>query len=64
MRKNLSMETMMADTNGDQSKSKDRPGTPVELDKGAPGQGNRVTDPHPDTEEGYDKDRKVPMTGL
>jgi len=55
---------MLADKNPDQPKSKDGPGTPVEPDKGAPGQGNSVTDPHPDTEEGYDKDRKVPMTGL
>lgn len=39
---------------------KQRPGSPrpdVQKDR-------QVTDPHPDTEEGYDKDRKVPMTGL
>lgn len=23
-----------------------------------------VSDPHPDSEEGYDRDSKVPMTGL
>jgi hypothetical protein len=25
---------------------------------------HEVSDPHPDTEEGYDRDTKVPMTGL
>ena len=40
--------------------SKESPNEPASAPKGD----RPVSDPHPDTEEGYDRATKVPMTGL
>jgi hypothetical protein len=40
--------------------SKESPNEPAT----APESDHTVADPHPDTEEGYDRATKVPMTGL
>jgi hypothetical protein len=45
--------------NGDKP-SKESPNEPATAPKGD----DRVSDPHPDTEEGYGRATKVPMTGL
>lgn len=54
----------MAEDKRDKAKPDGRPEggkTPV---GGRPHDSEKVTDPHPDTEEGYGKDHPVPMTGL
>jgi hypothetical protein len=40
--------------------SKESPNEPASV----PANDRNVSDPHPDTEEGYDRATKVPMTGL
>lgn len=43
---------------------KDSPNGPVRDGRPGPNDSTKVSDPHPDTEEGYDRDHKIPMTGL
>jgi hypothetical protein len=50
---------VQANPSGDRP-SKESPNERSRADKG----GKAVKDPHPDTEEGYGRDSKVPMTGL
>lgn len=40
------------------------PARPTDSDRPGNTHGAPVEDPHPDTEEGYDRKHKVPMTGL
>lgn len=57
-------ETNMADDKTDERKPDGRAEGDKTPDAGRPQPGEKVTDPHPDTEEGYGKDHPVPMTGL